>query len=66
MSDDPIEDPENPFWTAEDFRLARPATEVHGERIAAMLMRPAHPVPISDEEFERMMTEREALQKKRA
>ena len=66
MIDEPVDDEDNPEWTAEDFRLARPANEVHGERFAAMLMRPVHPVPISDEEFERMLAERDMVRQKRA
>jgi uncharacterized protein (DUF4415 family) len=39
-----VEDPENPEWTAEDFRTARPAREVlpeiFGEAMARRLLRP--------------------------
>lgn len=36
---------ENPEWTAEDFARARPADEVHGELIAAAMVRkPGRPV----------------------
>lgn len=31
---------ENPEWTEEMFRLARPAAEVHGAEFAALLVRP--------------------------
>jgi uncharacterized protein (DUF4415 family) len=40
----PLTDPDNPEWTAEDFRRARPAREVlpeiYGEAMAKRLLRP--------------------------
>ena len=33
------EDPDNPIWTADDFRRARPADEVHPLHIVEQLVR---------------------------
>jgi hypothetical protein len=42
MSED--EDPDNPFWTAQDWARARPASEVLPPEILAQLVRRASPV----------------------
>ena len=34
-----LDDPDNPEWTEADFARARPASEVIGEKAAAMLIR---------------------------
>jgi len=34
-----LTDPENPEWTREDFQRARPASDVHGEALASLLVR---------------------------
>ena len=39
MKEVDLTDPDNPEWTAEDFRRARPANEVLGEEFAAKLVR---------------------------
>jgi hypothetical protein len=41
------EDPDNPGWTAEDFRRARAAAEVLPPAIARQLVRPQERMPIS-------------------
>ena len=38
---------DNPEWTDEDFARARPASEVHGEKFAAMMVRPRGRPPLA-------------------
>ncbi len=39
MSEVNLDDPDNPEWTEEDFKRARPAAEVMGAEFAAKLVR---------------------------
>jgi hypothetical protein len=39
MADDPIEDADNPIWTAADFAKARPASEVLPPEVVRRLIR---------------------------
>ena len=38
---------DNPEWTEEDVARARPASEVHGEKFAAMMIRPRGRPPLA-------------------
>ena len=40
---------DNPEWTEEDFARARPASEVHGEKFAAMMIRQRGRPPLAAE-----------------
>lgn len=41
MSTDNRDDPDNPEWTADDFRQARPTAELLGKTVADLLTNPA-------------------------
>ena len=46
---------ENPEWTDADFAAARPATEVHGPKLGAMLVRkPGRPLKAEGERKEKV------------
>ena len=65
MSNKPVVDPDNPEWGEDDFRRARPAVEVLGPRLAALLASGIKPVPMSDAEWDRV-TSKSAAARKRA
>lgn len=39
MTDNRLNDPDNPEWTEEDFRRARPASDVHSAAFAKAMIR---------------------------
>lgn len=43
MPDEPLDDPDNPLWTAEDFARARPLDEMFPPEVVAQLVRPSTP-----------------------
>lgn len=58
MSNKPAEKPrdDNPEWTEEDFRRARPATQVHGPEVAAGLVRRRGRPPLPEGERKEKVT----------
>jgi uncharacterized protein (DUF4415 family) len=48
MNTEPAFPDDNPEWTEEDFARARPASEVLGPELAALLVRPRGRPPIGD------------------
>lgn len=51
-------DPDNPEWTEEDFTRARPASEVHGAKVAGQLVRKGGRPPKPVEERKQQVTMR--------
>lgn len=65
MSNEPIADPDNPEWSEDDFRRARPAAEFLGPRLTALLASTTKPVPMSEADWDRV-TSKPAAARKRA